>query len=69
MRISFPESSVHGAGQGGPYHKRAMHRFIPNLTETIKELPKLVTQLEKLIIGVVSIAEWSKPGTDTIILR
>lgn len=68
-RISFPESPVRGTGQVGLYHKRAMHRFIPNLTETIKKLPKLVTQLEKLIIGVISIAGWTKPGTDAIILR
>lgn len=32
-----------------------MRRFIQNLTETAKELQKLVTQLEKLVIRVVSI--------------
>ena len=33
-------------------------RFIKNLTETAKELQKLLEQLEKLVIKLISIVGW-----------
>ena len=33
-------------------------RFIKNLTETAKELQKLLEQLEKLVIKLISIFGW-----------
>lgn len=35
-----------------------MKGFIRNLTETVKELQKLLVQLEKLAISVISIVGW-----------